>query len=282
MNPQLRTISVRGLDLAVWDWPGEEPPLVFAHATGFHGRIWDRIIAQIPGRRALAIEARGHGRSSKPEPPYHWPEFGADLAAIAESLDITHAIGIGHSMGGHATARAAWLRPVTYSSLLLIDPTIFPPGLYGQPPLDATFTLRRKAVFESPDQMFHRFHKREPFARWKPEILHDYCNYGLLQTADHWNLACPPAVEASIYHESIAAEAGVHSELAQLSQPVVVMRAAILRKSGELDLAASPTDPELISYIPNAREIVLDGVSHYIPMEQPGRVAAEISALISA
>lgn len=278
-TPQLRLIPLPGLELAVWDWPGDGPPLVFAHATAFHGRIWDRIVEQLPGRRALAIEARGHGRSSKPAPPYRWPAFGADLAALGEALGIAGVIGIGHSMGGHAVARAALLRPETFRAVLLIDPTIFPRATYGKPPLDASFTLRRKRQFVSPEEMFRRFHNRDPFARWPPEILRDYCEYGLLPHDGSWMLACAPETEASIYHESTAPDADLHDDLPRLDLPVVVMRAATKRRPGALDLAASPTDPELAAAIPNAHEIVLEGVSHYIPMERPERVVEEIASL---
>ena len=39
----------------------------------------------------------------------------------------------------------------------LLDPTIFPPEYYGTEPLDAAFTLRRRNVWASPDEMFERF-----------------------------------------------------------------------------------------------------------------------------
>ena len=273
-------VSTPALNLAVWDWPGDGPPLLFAHATGFHGRVWDQIIHQFPGRRAFAIETRGHGRSDKPQPPYRWPAFGTDLAAVTEALGVTGAIGIGHSMGGHAVTLAAALRPQAFRTLLLIDPTIFPRAVYGQPPFDVSATLRRKTVFDSPAQMFQRFHSRDPFARWKPEILHDYCNYGVLQRDGHWILACPPEAEASIYQESVTADADIHDRLPQITQPVVVLRAARQRKSGSLDLGGSPTDPALASAFPNARDIEAEGLSHYIPMESPDRVIEEVAKLV--
>src|SRR4051794_4908927 len=110
MQPSLTMLPVRGLDVAVWDWPGAGPPLLFAHATGFHGRCWDQVIRRLPGRRAIALDFRGHGRSSKPEPPYPWREFGEDLAEVARQLDLRDAVGVGHSMGGHSIVLAAALR----------------------------------------------------------------------------------------------------------------------------------------------------------------------------
>jgi hypothetical protein len=41
-------------------------------------------------------------------------------------------------MGGHSTVCAAALRPETYAKMLLIDPTIMSPELYGSPPPDAS------------------------------------------------------------------------------------------------------------------------------------------------
>src|SRR3954454_6043345 len=126
MRPTLTTMAVNGLDLAVWDWPGAGPPILFAHATGFHGRCWDAVIRRLPGRRAIAVELRGHGRSAKPDPPYRWSDFGADVAEVARQLDLLGAVGVGHSMGGHSMAIAAARRPEAFSSLLLVDPVIFP------------------------------------------------------------------------------------------------------------------------------------------------------------
>src|SRR5690242_19823343 len=97
-SPELKMLRSRAIELAVWEWPGDDPPLVFAHATGFHGRCWDQLIQMFPERHCLAIDARGHGRSGKPAPPYRWRAFGRDLVQVAGAFEIEGAIGIGHSM----------------------------------------------------------------------------------------------------------------------------------------------------------------------------------------
>jgi len=278
-TPELRFIGKPGKELAVWEWPGEDPPFLFAHATGFHGRCWDYIIRMFPERRCLALDARGHGRSSQPELPYHWRMFGRDLAAAAQQLGVRDAIGIGHSSGGHSTVNAAALRPQTYRALLLVDPTIFPPEYYGMEAPDASFTLRRRNVWASPEEMFERFRSRPPFAGWRPEILRDYCTYGLLPCNGDFVLACPPAVEASIYHYSKDPGANIYAEVAQVRQPVVVMRADRERKPGVFDLGSSPTAADLAGKFSAGREVVLAGASHYFVMEQPGIVAEELRKL---
>ncbi len=278
-TPELKFIGEPGNQLAVWEWPGLDPPFLFAHATGFHGRCWDRIIRMFPERRCLAADARGHGRSSQPELPYHWRMLGRDLAATAEHWDVRDAIGIGHSSGGHATVQAAALRPHAYRALLLVDPTIFPMEYYGTAPPDAAFTLRRRNSWASPDEMFERFKARPPFARWRPEILRDYCDFGLLPDNGRYVLACPPAVEASIYRNSKEPGSNIYAEVALVQHPVVVMRAGRERQNGIFDLAASPTAPDLASRFARGREVLLPEASHYIAMEQPEMVADEIRKL---
>jgi len=256
--------------------------LIFAHATGFHGRLWDYIIRRLPGRRCLAVETRGHGRSARPDPPYRWRYLGKDLAGMLRSLGVRGAFGIGHSSGGHSMVQAAALVPEAFAAMLLIDPTIFPVFRYGGPAPDFAFILRRKNVWRSPEEMIERFRNRAPFVTWLPEILRDYCQYGLLPNGDHLSLACPPAAEASIYAESIAPESNIYAEVAQVAVPVTILRAGIIRNPGKLDLAASPTAPDLAARFIRGRDVVLEGASHFIPMEAPDRVIEEVRGMCGA
>ena len=41
------------------------PTLLFVHATGFHARVWDKIINSIGKFHSISIDQRGHGRSEK-------------------------------------------------------------------------------------------------------------------------------------------------------------------------------------------------------------------------
>lgn len=278
MRPTLTMHGVRGVDLAVWEWPGEETPVLYVHATGFHARVWDEVIRRVPGRRAIAVDLRGHGRSSKPAPPYCWREFGLDLAELAERLRLRSAVGVGHSMGGHSVTLAAALRPETFSRLLLIDPVIFAPNVYGSPGGDPGYIAKRRNDWASPEEMIERFRERPPFAAWRPEVLRDYCTFGLLAAGDRWALACPPAVEASIYAASSAPESDIGNELARVETPVTVVRGGIPWNRERFDLAASPTDPALAARFRQGRDICLDGRSHYIPMETPELVAEMIGS----
>src|SRR5438552_6879796 len=128
--PVERRVTANGVELALFELPGEDPPIFFCHATGFHARCWDQVIARLPGRHCFALDSRGHGRSSKPAPPYSWRNVGEDVAHVAGNLGLSGAIGVGHSMGGHAVTLAAALAPSAFSELLLLDPVIRPEAEY--------------------------------------------------------------------------------------------------------------------------------------------------------
>jgi pimeloyl-ACP methyl ester carboxylesterase len=227
---------------------------------------------------------RGHGRSDGPAPPYHWPDFARDVAAAARALELDDALAVGHSKGGYAIALSAARDPGPFGRLLLIDPVILPRERYGTSYGQEHFAARRRNTWASPDEMFERFKDREPFSRWDPAVLRDYCDYGLLPNTDGegYVLACPPAIEAATYAGS-AAGGEIYDALPNLHIPVRILRA---RNGGEqapgepMDMSRSPTAPDIASAFPDAEDVYLPQYSHFIPMEDPGFVAAQVRELL--
>jgi len=279
--PLEHRISVNGVELALWEWPGEGRPILFCHGTGLHARCWDQVIAQLAGHHAFVLDLRGHGRSEKPQPPYHWPMFGQDVAAVADALDLTGAIGVGHSMGAYAVTLAAALRPERFSALVLIDPVIRLKGAYIGPWTGARFVAKRRSRWSSPSEMFERFENRPPFDSWDRAVLRDYCEYGLLPDGDSFVLACPPAVEAEIYENGPLPEADIHAELATIRIPVHVVRAGKRFDPSDV-MRNSPTAPDLASYFPHGTDLLLPEYSHFIPMEAPAFTARLIAGVANS
>ena len=131
-RPRQGRVAVTGAELVYFECGAlAAARRLLVHATGFHARCWDGVVRALSGdfERIVALDMRGHGRSSK-TPPYDWQQFGADLAAFAEALDLDGAIGVGHSMGGHSAVQAATQAPARFSRLLLVDPVILAPDAY--------------------------------------------------------------------------------------------------------------------------------------------------------
>jgi pimeloyl-ACP methyl ester carboxylesterase len=276
--PAESRVSANGTDLVIWEWPGDGLPILFCHATGLHSRCWDQVITQLPGRHCFAPDFRGHGRSSK-TPPYFWRTFGADAAAVAESLSLAGALSVGHSMGGNSAVLAAAAHPAAFSSLLLLDPVIRPKEAYVGPFLGAEFVARRRNQWSSPQEMFESFEHRPPFATWDRQVLRDYCEYGLVPSPNGFELACPPAIEAEIYKNGGLPESNIYAEISAIQIPVQVVRARRPTDPSEF-MRGSPTAPDLASHFARGTDLYLPEHSHFIPMEAPALIAKLIGGLI--
>lgn len=277
------TIEVGNVRLAVYERPGADRPLLFLHATGFHAQCWNEVISRLHSHRTIAFDARGHGRSSKPAPPYHWRDFGRDAAELTRVLGLKGAIAIGHSMGGHSAALASTLNPEGFRALVLIEPVILPSDWYKGPAPELSIVRKRRNHWASWDDMYQRFKDRRPFDRWNRKVLLDYCEHGVAPSPNGhgYVLACPPAVEASIYSQCSDPDSNIYDELPKIQLPVTVVRAARFTTHIE-DFSSSPTAPDIAKHFPNAKDIHFPDHSHFLPMEAPDLVADLVRDLVKA
>lgn len=100
---------------------GQGQPLLFLHGFGWDMRQWQRQIAHFaPQYRVIALDARGHGKSSLPAGPVDPALFWQDAVALLAHLDIPKAIICGSSMGGHVALQAAIHAPARVQGLILV------------------------------------------------------------------------------------------------------------------------------------------------------------------
>jgi pimeloyl-ACP methyl ester carboxylesterase len=288
-SPIERRVHVNGIELAYFEWPARDPSrrevVLFAHATGFHARVWDRTIAALAnGARVIALDLRGHGRTEK-KGPYTWDTFGTDVAQTIVALGLERIIGVGHSMGGHAMTQAVAHEEARFERLLLVDPVIMDPAFYAarfDPQMPARAddhpTSKRRNDWLSWQEMLERFASRYPFTLWRPEVLEDYCRYGLLPNPDGpgFVLACPPRVEASVYAGSAGRD--IYDVIPSIELPVTVLRAPPrdLSNLDAMDFSASPTWSGLAQSFKNGHDVLMPQLTHFIPMQEPDLVAAHV------
>lgn len=104
------------------------------------------------GRRVLAYDARGHGRSTPaPEPcAYGYGRLAADLAAVLDARGVRRALLVGASMGAHTAVRFALEQPERVAALAIVTPAFDPSAPLAPEQLarwDAlSATLRRGGV----------------------------------------------------------------------------------------------------------------------------------------
>jgi non-heme chloroperoxidase len=103
----MSTITTKdGTEIYYKDW-GRGPVVTFSHGWPLNSDAWDgqmHFLVQ-NGFRVVALDRRGHGRSSQPSSGNNMNGYADDLAAVIETLDLDHATLVGHSTGGGEVAR---------------------------------------------------------------------------------------------------------------------------------------------------------------------------------
>lgn len=105
---------------------GTGEPIVLVHGfasskeANWVNPSWTRTLTR-SGRRVIALDNRGHGRSSKLYDPdaYHTATMADDVAALLDHLRIERADAMGYSMGARITAYLALNHPDRVRSAIL-------------------------------------------------------------------------------------------------------------------------------------------------------------------
>lgn len=95
-----------GTEICYKDW-GAGQPLFFHHGWPLSSDDWDTQMMFFldQGFRVIAHDRRGHGRSSQTSKGNDMDTYAADVAELAQALDLKDAIHIGHSTGGGEVIR---------------------------------------------------------------------------------------------------------------------------------------------------------------------------------
>jgi len=283
--PVRKSLPVGDGALSYLDWESDAPRLVFAHATGFNAQTYSGLLAPLSAHlHVTALDQRGHGFSTLPAPPGfagNWTRFRDDLIGFLDALGGPPAILAGHSMGATVSMMTAVARPDLVRALVLVEPVFVP--LKAEWPLRLTRLLRtgkpvlpiaqraarRRATFESAAAMEALYRGRGAFKNWPDEMVRDYVAGGTLANADgSVRLACAPRVEAEIFDHP---RCGAQRMANRLSCP-----ATLIRGQGHGTTCHAPEAAEFQRRKPDARVLAVAGVGHFLPMERPEIVRAEI------
>ena len=98
-------------------------PFLLVHGLASNARMWDGVAAGLAaaGHRVLAVDLRGHGRSSKPDGPYDVPTVAHDLAVLVERLGLDRPVVAGQSWGGNVALELAARHPGAVRGIACVD-----------------------------------------------------------------------------------------------------------------------------------------------------------------
>jgi pimeloyl-ACP methyl ester carboxylesterase len=99
------------------------PPMLFVHGYTCDSHDWSWQLPHFAAKhRVIALDLRGHGRSSTPESGYEPLVFAADVARLVERLGCPPVVAVGHSMGALVVSALAVEHPEMVQALVTVDP----------------------------------------------------------------------------------------------------------------------------------------------------------------
>lgn len=271
-----------GIEICLLDFGGKGAPILLNHANGFCAALWEPVaLALRDDFRVFAMDARGHGASSKPDPPapYAWTSLARDVAAVGRHLAERHgplALAAGHSFGSTCMAMAARESPGLFPRLLLIDPPYLPRrerlaehehrgGELGEG------ARRRKDRFESRAAALERWRTRAMFERWSARALELYAEHGLEDDpAGGVRLACPREIEACLFDGIGACDLADHPEALPLAMRFLWAKQGHIPREHFERLAADLPDGDVETLdaghlvLMEEPELVLDAIRRFV------------------
>ena len=268
-----------GQEITLWRWPQSSgrPTLHWAHATGFHGRLYTPLLEKLTGSfNVVAWDMRGHGASAeaaKTATLQSWEIFYRDLTAFLDSLDEPIWLA-GHSIGATTSVMAAARRPDKVLGLILAEPVIMDAWQSGMLWLAkrlrrshrfalAAGAARRRSVFESHAMALSNYRGRGGFKTWPDAWLEAYVQHAFVPQGDQVRLACSPDWESAIFAHT---EHNPWPGIRKVKCPVIALAA---ERSSTFSQAARK---RLRTLLPSADVRVLSGTTHFLPMERPDAV----------
>ncbi|GAB4495827.1 MAG: alpha/beta hydrolase [Anaerolineales bacterium] len=260
----------------------------FAHANGYPPECYAPLLDALAPHFALtALVQRPLWQTTRPQDLHDWLPLTADLLTFLDEQNLSGIIGVGHSMGGIATLRAAIQQPNRFRALILLDPVLFSPNFirlwnviralglgYRLHPLVPAAQKRRR-TFDNLDKLFEGYRRKPVFRYFDDDALRAYVN-GIAAPNGNggYQLRYTPEWEARIYVTGVWRDLPLWNALPNLNIPTLILRGA------ETDTFLEATARRVQRVNPRIRILTLPNTTHLLPLEQPQTVAQHIREFV--
>jgi pimeloyl-ACP methyl ester carboxylesterase len=265
--------------------------IVLLHGKNFSGAYWQETAESLSaaGYRVIIPDQIGFGKSGKPAHyQFTFQQLATNTHALLESLGITRAHVLGHSMGGMVAARYALMFPESVSSLILTNPLGLEDWKAKGVPYTSIDTSFQQELKQTPDKI--RDYQRENYydGKWLPayerwvQMLAEFT-----RSPDYSRMAWNQALTSDmIYTQPVV------YELSSLKVPTLLIigqrdRTAPGRNFAPSEIRASLGDyPELgraaAAAIPHAKLVELEGLGHLPHIEAFPRFIAPLKEFLAS
>jgi pimeloyl-ACP methyl ester carboxylesterase len=223
---------------------GSGPAVMLLHGgLGYSGNWGYQVPALVRnGYRAVLMDSRGHGRSTRDERPFSYELMASDVLAVMDALGIARATFVGWSDGACTSLILGATVPDRVAGVLFFACNMDPSGVK---PFESSPTV---------DRCFGRH-------------TQDYAE--LSSTPENFNELVKDLSLMQRMQPNYSA-----TELSKIRVPVVIVQSEhdeFIRREHAEYLARS---------IPNAAFVLLDGVSHFAPLQRPEQFNTAMLAFI--
>lgn len=285
-EPVRKTMPMGDGVLSYLEWQTPGPALHFAHANGFNAQTYRTLLSPLAERfHVYASDLRGHGLSTLATPPGFtkgWTLLRDDMIGFLENLGGGPKLLAGHSLGGVLSLMAATARPDLVRALVLVEPVFVPARTLWKHRLAklmrkrgmvsanlAERAAKRRDVFDSVEAMESSYRGRGAFKLWSDEMLHDYVVGGTVPTDDgKIRLSCAPRIEAESFRNT---PIGMYRLASKVKCPVTLIH------GGRPDSTCHAREAAFFARkCPGTRLVTVPDSGHFLPMEHPDLVRAEV------
>lgn len=254
---------------------GGGDPIVLVHGFATSSLLWRGLIPLLPpGRRIVAADLLGYGRSDRPYNSALTAGAHADrLRSLLAELRIARACFIGHDLGATVARRFSTAWPALVSRLCLVDP---PVGRHWA--ASASISPGAAAMLGGPLSAFAR-------GRIRARMISGYVNReaGARSCARYLKPFSDAAGGTVLARHARALRGETFPKDGAVSGSSDVSGAIPTTiVSGSLDTLAPPGRARaLADSLPGATFQQIDGMGHFSPEEAPTRLSEVIGALLA-
>lgn len=230
--------------------------IVLVHGWTCNADFWKDSISAFPGRRVIAVDLVGHGRSDKPKSEYSMEFFALSVDAVLKQAKVDRAVLVGHSMGTPVARQFYRLYPQKTLGIVIVDGALksfFPKAAMEQflAPLRTNY---KENAGKFVDGML------EPV---KDESLKKFIRDGMMATPEH---------------VAISAWSGMADEKIWTDDQIKVPVLALMAPGPFWPADVKQT---FAAIAPDIDFQMWSGVSHFLHMEKPKEFNEEVRLFIS-
>jgi pimeloyl-ACP methyl ester carboxylesterase len=220
-------------------------PVVLLHGGLGHSGNWGHQLPALlaAGHDVVSIDSRGHGRSTRDARPYRYELMAMDVCAVLDELRLERVALIGWSDGACTALMLARQAPERVAGVFFFGCNMDPSGAK---PFEATPVI---------DRCFARHMK-------------DYAQ--LSATPDQFDAFVQAVSTMQKTQPDWSAR-----ELAQVSVPVTVAQ------SEHDEFIKREHSAYLARHIPGAQWVLLEGVSHFAPLQRPAQFNHAVQSFLA-